>query len=360
MSLSKNELIEGYVGDRLKKVKNFELKVQTSVLLLKFFEEKGYEFYFCPKIKQKDNLENFKTPDFHAKKENQEDLIGEIKQSLPNPSYEHYTQKQGKDISQLESYQKELVSISTPHGVFFSVPGWCNEAITEYIREISNNNELKNKVIVLRYDTISGGNFSKIGVDKLYGDFKDSDLNTEFEFHKRYESGEGDLEKTQGGYKIYYTEEELNETPIEYIMLILWHNVIPELINSSSKDRVLERIQKGENTIEFEVDQLVSILNKIYVLNGNEQTSNPQFKKEMIIKSMACFEKIGKAEKISDQNNHNPKYRVRHQKITTQKQGLIDYLIRELNKDEFEKRAEIDYKRTVNKQLNQNDTTNTY
>ena len=42
MSLSKNELIEGYVGDRLKKVKNFELKVQTSVLLLKFFEERCF------------------------------------------------------------------------------------------------------------------------------------------------------------------------------------------------------------------------------------------------------------------------------------------------------------------------------
>ncbi len=350
MTLSKEELIEKYVRDRLAKVKNFEWKVQASIILLKFFNEKGYNFYFCPKIVPVEKQSNFKTPDFHAKKLTKEDIIGEIKQSLPDPKNGNYEKKVQKDISQLESYNKNLISISTPHDVFFSAPGWCNEAIAYYIKNISDNANLKDKIIVLRYDTISGGNFHKIGIEKIYGNFNDGELNSELEYNRRYESGEGDLEKTQGGYKIYYTEEELNETPLEYIMLVLWHNVIPELINSAQIDKVIERIQKGENTLEFEIDELMEILNKIYVLKGSEEKISSQFSKEMIEKSMTCFEKIGRAEKISNPNQKT-KYRIRHQRIAPQKQGLIEYLIRELNKEDFEKRAEIEYTQSINKTL---------
>ena len=91
MTLSKFDLFDRYVEEKKNKVGNFDLKVQTSVLLYKFFTERDYSFYFCPKIKPVNQTKtNFKTPDFHGKKKDKLDLIGEIKQSLPDPKRENY------------------------------------------------------------------------------------------------------------------------------------------------------------------------------------------------------------------------------------------------------------------------------
>ena len=97
MKLSKDDLIEGYVKQVRNKVGNFDCKVQTSALLFNFFKNKGYKFSFCPKISPKNkSIGDFKTPDFHAHKDDHLDIIGEIKQSLPSIEGSDYEKKVSK------------------------------------------------------------------------------------------------------------------------------------------------------------------------------------------------------------------------------------------------------------------------
>ncbi len=348
MSITKEDIFNELVKKRKNEVSNFDWKVQTSILLCKFFETKGYDFYFTPKLKSKEGGDEL-TPDFHAHKENKRDLLGEIKQSLSDPSGQDFDKIKEKDISQLKSYTQDLFKISTPHDVFFAAPQICDEAINKYIEKINSNAEIKDKIIVLKYYWSSGANHSRLSIDKIYGDFTDPDLNDPLKW-KSYNMGEGDLEKIQGGYKILYTEEEINDTPIEYIMMIIWHNVLPELIKTSKLDKTLERIRMGENSFQFYVNDLKLVLGKFYTLKTSSDDSIEQFNKEMLLKSLKAFEKIGKA-KCIEQNNNNPKYNVTFTKISKNRGELIDYLIRELNKEEFKKIAEIEHKRRVNKQI---------
>lgn len=133
-------------------------------------------------------------------------------------------------------------------------------------------------------------------------------------------------------------------------MMVIWHNILPELIKSSNYDNTIERIRKGENTLEFEIDEIKVILDKIYVLKSSETTQFPQFSKQIILKAMEGFEKINKAKKINE-DKENPRYRVTHSRISKEKKDLIEYLIRELNKEEFEKKAETEYNRLTNQDL---------
>src|SRR3989338_1036797 len=97
--VKKEEIFEEYVKQRRNLVGNFDEKVQASALLFNFFKNKGYKFYFSPKIVPKNNKNNnFKRPDFHAHKNNFPDIIGEIKQSLPNPNENDYSKKSSRDI----------------------------------------------------------------------------------------------------------------------------------------------------------------------------------------------------------------------------------------------------------------------
>ncbi|MBI3051698.1 hypothetical protein HYY74_04550 [Candidatus Woesearchaeota archaeon] len=349
MKLSKEEIIKKYIQDLRNRVGNFDLKVQTSAILNNFFRVKGYDFYFGPRLAQQDNGRPIKTPDFQAHKEQKNDIIGEIKQGLPNPNSENYDKKVAKNLEQLESYNGNLVGISTPHDVFFSAPSWCNEAIAYFIKEISANSALKNKVIVLKYGWLRGNNHSQLSISKIYGNFSDSDINQEF-LYKDYLVGEGDLEQIQGYYKILYTEEQYNDTPIEYIMLVLWHNVFPELIKTAEFDKTMERIKVGKNSLRFKVEEILEIIDKMYTLKTASNQTGKQFSKEMVVDALESFVKINKAQKLNDSGT-NPEFVITHSKISSSKDDLITYLIKELRMEEFEKKAEIEYQKQLHKNL---------
>lgn len=366
MKTSEAELIKNYIQDRRNKVGNFDLKVQTSTVLFNFFKTKGYSFYFTPKLNLKNGHNSLsKNPDFHAQKSGKNDVLGEIKQSLSAPvnsenrseispeelerQKEIYDKILSKDLRQLEEYNQEFVGISTPHDVFLSAPSWCNEAIAHYISKIDVQTTLKNKVIVLKYHWMKGDSHNKLVIQKVYGNFSDSDINKEFQF-KDYVVGEGDLTQIQGYYKIFYTEEEYNETPVEYLMLILWHNIIPELIESADYKQTVERLRKGENTLEFSLDELMEIIDELYTLKNSNSNTVKQFSRDMIMDAMNAFHKMGKAQKLDDSKT-NPRYRITHTKLA--KIDLLDFLISELNKEEFEERAKIELRKMTNKDLTQ-------
>lgn len=347
MTIKKEEIFNELVKRRRSEVGNFDKKVQASILLHNLFESKGYNFYYTPKIKCVNNIEI--TPDFHANQEGKLDIIGEIKQSLSNPHGEEFKKIKEKDISQIKNYSEELCEISTPHDVFFASPQFCEEAIIEYIKQIDADPILKGKIIVLKYYLSKGDNHSKFCLDKMYGEFNDLEINNLWNWGGSYSLGEGDLEKIQGGYKILYTEEEVNETPIEYIMMVLWHNVLPELIKTSSFDKTIQRIKFGENSFEFYINDLRDILSKLYTLKISSNVLVDQFNKEMLIKAFEGFEKIKKA-RCLEKDKSNPKYQITFDKIL-KKGELIEYLIIELNKEEFEKISDIEFNKQNNKSL---------
>lgn len=352
MILTRSDFIKRYTQEIRNKVGNFDLKIQTSAILHNFFKVKGYEFFFTPnliQIKKGKSLD--KTPDFQAHKVGKADIIGEIKQGLPNPLLDNYDKKVGKDLIQLESYSEDLVGISTPHDVFFSSPSWCNEAISYYVDKISQNALLKDRVIVLKYHWTKGTSHNELTISKVYGDFTDSDINQEFRY-KDYRVGEDDLAQIQGYYKILYTEEEYNGTPVEYIMLVLWHNIFPELIKTAEFDRTMERIKIGQNTLRFKLDEIMEIIDKIYTLKTSAIGSTKQFSQDMIIDAMEGFVQLKRAQKLND-SKINPEYIVTHSKIVSNREDFITDLIMELHKVEFDKKAEIEYQKQLNKDLNE-------
>lgn len=347
--MNKNELITEYIKEIRNKVGSFELKVQTSAALFNFFDRKGYKFYFCPKIKVSLDKPLKKTPDFLIKSSNKKDIIGEMKQSLPNPDGDDYDKKSAKDIAQLREYSQDLYGITTPHDVFLSSPSWCNDAIANYVEKIKNDSLMKDKIIILKYHLMKGNSHSQLSISKVYGNFSDGEINKEFEY-KDHLVGEGDLDDIQGYYKIIYSEDTFSETPIEYIMMVLWHNVIPELLRSADVDKTIERIRKGENTLEFNLSELMEILDKLYTLESSQNELLKQFSKDIIIRALDSFKKINKAEKLTD-SRENPKYRITHTKIAHGKSDFLEYLIFELNKDDFEKRADVEIKKVTNSSL---------
>lgn len=353
MMKTKSDLIEGYVKEIRNSVTNFEWKVQTSLLLHNFFKSKSYEFYFASDLKTKNNSKCItKTPDFYIHKDSQIDIIGEIKQSLPNPNGDVYNRKINKDLKQIEEYQQEMVGISTPHDVFLAAPTICNEAISNYVQEIEKNVNLKNKVIIIKYSWMIGGSHSRLTISKIYGNFNDPEVNKEFNF-KDYQVGEDDFGELQGYYKILYTEESYNETPLEYVMAILWHNVLPELIKSSDVEKTIERIKKGENTFEFTINEIMKIFDEIYTLKRSAIKQTTQFNKKMIIEALEGFVKLQKAQKLDD-SKENPKYRITHSKIS-KKSDFVEYLIRELHNEEFDKKADIELNKINNQDLTKMD-----
>lgn len=352
MTLSKSELIDNYVKDIRNKVMNFDLKVQTSLLLFNFFKSKSYDFYFIPKLKHPTNNDLVKSPDFYASRTGRVDILGEIKQSLPNPLGDNYEKKSGKDIEQVKAYKEgSFVKISTPRDVFFAAPDSCNEAIEHYINKIESDPKLKDNVVILRYYFSSGASHNRLTIRKAYGKFSDEDIEAELR-HKNYQVGDGDLAQIQGYYKILYTEEKDNgtEVPIEYVMMVIWHNIIPELIKTSDFNKTIERIRMGENTLEFSISQLKEILDNMYTLRTSSNTITEQFSKKLLIEAMKAFEKLNKAKAIEGDLS-DPKYRIVFGKIADRKRDLLDFIIRELNKEEFQKRAEVEYKKLTNQNL---------
>ena len=347
---TKEDLIEEYIKEIRNKVTNFDWKVQTSALLFNFFKNNGYSFYFTPKLKPIAKSKSLtKNPDFHACKKDKLDILGEIKQSLPNPTNNDYDKKVNKDIKQLIEYQQPLLAISTPHDLFLSAPAICNDAIQYYINIIEGNDNLKNKVIILKYLWMVGGSHNRLTIQKIYGTFSDINIENNFKY-KDYQAGDEEINDIQGYYKIFYTEEEYNDTPREYIMVILWHNVIPELKKLADFDKTIERIKKGENKLSFSIDEIMKIFDNLYTLRSSKDEIISQFNRKMIIDAMEGFVKIQKAKKI-DNNIMNPSYEIYHSKISSSKPDLIDTLIRELNKEDFKEKAEIEYNKLVNQPL---------
>lgn len=346
--ITKEDIYSKLITKRKEKIDDFDTKVLTSILLKKFFEDKQYSFFFTPKIEKKDKKIE-KTPDYLIKKEGLNDIIGEIKQSLPNPEKDHFNAFLDKTIKQLKDYLGDLVNISDKHDVFIASNQRCNLAMGKLIEKFEQDPVFKDKIIILKYLWNAGTSYRSLILQKTYGKFTDSIIENELNNGKDYMMGETDLDKTQGGYKIFYTEEEFS-APIEYVMTVLWFNVFPELANSSSKDSIIERIKQGSNTLNFNLDEIWNVLKKYYVLPSFPNKNLEQFNKKMLSNCMDAFLSMKKAKIIDAKDPRNPIYSITFTKFKT-KQELIIHFIEELNREKFKKQAEIEYNKLTNKAL---------
>jgi hypothetical protein len=88
----------------------------------------------------------------------------------------------------------------------------------------------------------------------------------------------------------------------------------------------------------------------MYTLKNAKDQTSCQFNRKMILDAMKAFEKISKAQRL-DSPDDNPRYRISHNKLIAQKSDFLDSLIRELNKEDFESRANLEYQKSLNQSL---------
>ena len=95
------------------------------------------------------------------------------------------------------------------------------------------------------------------------------------------------------------------------------------------------------------MSEVIDILDNIYLIKRSSDWKSVQLNKKMIIKALDTFVELKRAQKLSD-SSEDPEYLVKHDKISTQKYDLLDYLIKEIHKEEFEERADIEIKKIQN------------
>jgi hypothetical protein len=323
------------VEEEIRKIRSqiddYKRLLKALIALYKYTEEqlKG-KFFFGGNIKSK-NSESPVTPDIIIKLPNYA-IIGEAKKSLPAPesfeSKEQYIKKviEGNLIHQLKKYDEnfEMYEIKE-HDIILLAPESSTEAIGilkfDYL---DKQNPFKRKFSLLVYAVEPVGNTEEVRVVLSWGTLSLENFYDKLRRGIKYYTGQ--LTKEIGKFKIY--EENETATPIVYVMEILWSQIFPEIIKKSEKDRILEWYKEQKNEFEVKLSKLLEYLEKMYSLPyiSISETSRIQFKKELVLKSMENFVKIGLAEIIS--NGDDPTYKITWKPLP--KKEIIDYFIKRM------------------------------
>ncbi|HYD03916.1 MAG TPA: hypothetical protein VEC16_06490 [Alphaproteobacteria bacterium] len=299
-----------FIEQRMADVNNYENLLRALVSLKKYVEENiGGKYYFGGKL-LKSGLDP-QTPDMIIDFKDTL-VIGEAKRSLCNPFPEENKDKyikryvEGKIISQLKKYDQTFQNISVDkHDLMLLAPETDNEALGilkfDYLDKNTNTFERKFSIVV--YSVSLGANTKTILVKYDYGSMSNDGL---FDILRRgIKYYEKQIVNELGRYKIY----EENNTPIEYIMLLLWDSIFNEILKTSETDCIIKRYKERESTFEVNLVKLVEYLQKMYVLPTLPSTpalmkenSRMQFKTKVVRDAMDIFCIIGLAKKISEKN----------------------------------------------------------
>lgn len=346
---------EELIKKRRNIVHDYRCAVLASIILKHHITKEwntSYEFYFGAYLEN----ENYEaTPDFFLEGESI-DLIGDLKRSLPNPpkkediddidSLEEYLEsdkvrefienKLEKITEQLRKYDKEYPDCKTPHDLFFLYNNRYKKSINIWKDKMQA--DLSNNFVGLKYhvENRAGNREKTMSVEQHIGEFSDQRLNRSFDVigcDWHYSESPELIDE----HKIA-TIDENHQSPIEYVMLVLWQNIFDEINQSSDTEKILQRMRtfdEGDSPeFEIDLDSIIKYLNKYYTLDfydkrRHSQNERTQFARKLVEQAMNRFEKIELTDVERIESGKNPRYKIKYKPLAKSGdalESLIDSL----------------------------------
>jgi len=300
--MSNNKSTEQIINEKRIEISNYIKALKSLLCLRKLVTEKlTGNFYFGSKLTYKEPKgRDPQTPDFIVKLTDSV-WVGEIKRALPDPnkfdSEDAYIKKvvEEKIISQLKKYDESFSELEPEEqNIILMAPSRDVEAVgvlkIKYLERKETNNEkvFENNFALLLYYIEPGANNNEFIIIKLdYGSLTNGDARDilRIGYKKMVSEIKDDLAK----FKVY---EETDKTPIEYVMVLLWTEIFPEIIGKSNVEKIIEWRDKKEHIFEVKLDHLVEYLHRMYTLPSLNENDRKQFSTKLVIDAMNRFSAV--------------------------------------------------------------------
>lgn len=298
--MSNNKSSGQIINERRIEISNYIKALKSVLCLRKLVSEKlRGDFYFGSKLTYKEpGGRDPQTPDFIVKLTDSI-WVGEIKKALPDPtnfsSEENYirTVIENDIIAQLKKYDESFKEIDK-HDLILLTPSRDVEAIgilkIKYLEKKASINEriFENNFALLLYYIEPGANNNEFIIIKLdHGTFANKGARDilRIGYKKMVSEIKDDLAK----FKVY---EETDKTPIEYIMVLLWTEIFPEIIGKGDVEKIIEWRNKKEHIFEVKMDSLIEYLHRMYTLPSLNENDKKQFSTKLVIDAMNKFSAV--------------------------------------------------------------------
>lgn len=353
------------IEDARRRIRDFRESVIATIVLKKHFENyfDQVDFNFGGKLKEDGEVKA--TPDVFIRDEEFEDLIGELKRSIPNPpkmeggeSITEYKESErfkrfveilddDKLGPQIESYNDEFDNVSDGKEIFLLFNERYDEGLNAWYdkSEIPENNSF----VGLSFRQSPSSEGEKSMSIKLYRDteFDQKEINELL----RIQSNDwkySDAPDIIGKNNIAIVDES-HQIPMPYLMLVLWQNIFEELKQGETHEKVLERLKRDSSghkyTIEADIDTIQEHLDEKYTLRffddgEHAQREREQFKKKKVKKAMKYFTKIDLTD-VKKIGNDPAKYRIVYEELSKRDKDAIGALIESLEEQNLLNKSEL-------------------
>jgi hypothetical protein len=335
------------------KITDYRRAVLASIVLKLHIEDEWnleYDFYYGAYL---ENEEGEATPDVFLDSENQTDILGDIKRSLPNPpersdsmSLTEYTEsepverwlqnKMHPDITEkVRKYDENFDNCDNDHDTFLLYSDRYSESLNMWKKKVDL--ELKGNLVGLSYHASPMSNGDKtMNISIEMGEFQDEELNQHFDL-EGCSWNYAEAPELINQYKIAVVDEG-HQVPMEYVMLVLWQNIFEELRSENTEERILENLKKfdaGDSVvIETNLETIVDHLHEFYTLSyydtrEHSQDERKQFTKDVVKDAMNRFEQIDLTDVKKIENG--TKFRIVYEELSKGRQDALESLIEALD-----------------------------
>lgn len=345
LSDKEKKIVEDLIEVKVGEIWRYRNLINALVAIYEYFNKKSdYACYLGATL-------DGKKPDVVIKSKNQNkvDIIGDGKNGTPglrlkkddeewdaylkSPDVVNYMTKILDDLNkQIEKYSVKLENITEPHD-FFTL---CPNDKKNGIKLLQRDERLNKKAIILTFSFTQQETKYVLRVEKELGTFVDVDINNQFElqsglFHIMQDSAE-----LMSKHKLYVAEKEDYNAPIEWIMLVIWQYILPELAQTNSKEMVIATLKNGFAVIEVTLKQISDFIKDNYQLpTFNGQKTSISF--DVIKKALKNLEKLTEVQVLNNTDVVNPKYRIIWKKLSGE--TLLHDFVKKIHEEEFIQKA---------------------
>lgn len=279
------------------------IKALKGILCLRKFviEKLNGEFYFGSKLTYKNGTNRpQQTPDIIVKLSDSV-WVGEVKRGLTNlktfGSEEEYLKKyiENQLVAQLKRYDEPFQELRTDtHDIVLLAPYRDYESIgylkLKYLKPKlqAGKRVFNNNFAIVVYSIDPGANNTEFILIRL-DDGELSNHNAKDLLQIGYSKMLGEIKDDLGKFKVY---EEPDKTPIEYIMTLLWTEILPEVMKKSDVNQIITWRNRQENVFEFKLSELVGYLHSMYTLPSLNSNDHKQFESRILKDALAKFSSI--------------------------------------------------------------------
>ncbi|MBD3204379.1 hypothetical protein GF327_08870 [Candidatus Woesearchaeota archaeon] len=341
LNSEQNKIYKKLVEEKVGEIIRYRNLVNALVAIYSFFDKnKSYDPYLGGKV-------SGKTPDIIiiSKSKDQSDIIGDGVKGLANPNkkneeetWEEFLEREdvkkymNKILPKIETkigkYMQDLDGISNPHDFFLL----CPIDNTNAIGILEDQERLPDKAIILNFAFTQQESTYFLRVSKFKGIFSDKNLENQFKYQNGIFESMQDTSELISRNKLYIAEEEDHNAPIEWIMLVIWQYILPELANSNAKKHIIHKLSMGYLIIEISLKQIAEFIKQNFSLPAFG-SDKEQIKFRTIKKAMKHISELTEVKIKADSTEENPIYSIQWKKLKTH--NLVHEFVEKVHKDSF-------------------------